>query len=132
MILFELLNKILISFHTETLLAVDKRLAFYKVSKLVVEDVSTCIEKSLRGNDATNNNILSSFLEPSEVFAVTDAFNSVPRSINLKYLFHGGHKEAEYRRVLLRNHKFVPSSDNRYGQVQQLIVFEGYSHIDLS
>ncbi len=94
----------------------EKRSAFYKVNMLVVEDVSMCIEKSLLGNDAAT---LSSFLEPSEVFAFTDALNSIPKNMNLKYLFHGGHKEAEYRRVVLRRHDLLSSSDSRYGQVKQ-------------
>ena len=92
-----------------------KRLSFFNVNKKVVEEISTCIEKSLLGNE-TLNNVLSSFLEPSEVFAATDALKSVSKNMNLKYAFLGGHKEAEYRRLEIRKPELV-ASDNKYGQV---------------
>ena len=79
-----------------------------------MEEISACIGKSMSGNDTL---LVTSFLEPSEVFAATDAIKSVSKIINLKYAFLGGHREAEYQRLEIRKDDLMTNSDNKYGQV---------------
>eukprot|EP01036_Dinobryon_divergens_P022810 gene22810-31107_t len=71
----------------------------------------------MSGNDTL---LVTSFLEPSEVFAATDAIKSVSKIINLKYAFLGGHKEAEYRRLEIRKDDLIANSDNKYGQEENV------------